>query len=218
MGCRTARGSSSEPGGREEGTGRPVALRSMARPHQRGVRLSGNVGCGFGMRAGASAARTVDQVNRWRYHTSVSAPPVSTPSHVGFLLGKLGYHATRTFAAALEHLGLRPKHYGVLLSIAREGGISQQELGERLRIDPSSIVAIIDDFERAGVAERRRDPADRRRYAIFLTPGGEALLGRAREAAAAAEQTMLAPLDPQERDALLILLGKLAAGVAPPAA
>jgi len=168
--------------------------------------------------AGASAAERLIKSTVGGYHTSVSAPPVTTPSHVGFLLGTLGYHATRTFAAALAHLGLRPKHYGVLLSIAREGGISQQELGERLRIDPSSIVAIIDDFERAGVAERRRDPADRRRYAIFLTPGGEALLGRAREAAAAAEQTMLAPLDPQERDALLILLGKLAAGVAPPAA
>ena len=103
----------------------------------------------------------------------------------GFLFGKIGWRATRLFAAALEPMGLRPKHYGVLNFLDAHPGASQQELGATMRIDPSSVVAIIDDFERAGVAERRRDPTDRRRYAVHLTRRGKALLQRAREAALA---------------------------------
>jgi MarR family transcriptional regulator, lower aerobic nicotinate degradation pathway regulator len=117
----------------------------------------------------------------------------------GFLFGKIGWRATRLFAAALEPMGLRPKHYGVLNFLDAHPGVSQQELGATMGVDPSSVVAIIDDFERTGVAERRRDPADRRRYAIHLTRKGKALLQRAREGARAAEEALLAELDAAER-------------------
>jgi DNA-binding MarR family transcriptional regulator len=70
-------------------------------------------------------------------------------------------------------------------------------------------VAIIDDFERAGIAERRRDPTDRRRYAIHLSRKGKALLARAREAAQAAEEALLADLDADERRVLHLLLVKV---------
>jgi MarR family transcriptional regulator, lower aerobic nicotinate degradation pathway regulator len=127
-----------------------------------------------------------------------------------FLFGKIGWRATRLFALALEPMGLRPKHYGVLNFLDAHPGVSQQELGATMGIDPSSVVAIIDDFERAGVAERRRDPADRRRYAIHLTRRGKALLARAREAALAAEAELLADLDSDERRELHVLLVKVA--------
>ena len=64
----------------------------------------------------------------------------------GFLFGKIGWRATRLFAAALEPMGLRPKHYGVLNFLDATPGASQQELGATMGIDPSSVVAIIDDF------------------------------------------------------------------------
>jgi MarR family transcriptional regulator, lower aerobic nicotinate degradation pathway regulator len=127
----------------------------------------------------------------------------------GFLFGKIGWRATRLFAGALEPLGLRPKHYGVLNFLDAHPGASQQELGATMGIDPSSVVAIIDDFERAGVAERRRDPNDRRRYAVHLTRKGKALLNRAREAARAAEEALLADLDADERRVLHVLLVKV---------
>ena len=127
----------------------------------------------------------------------------------GFLFGKIGWRATRLFAAALEPMGLRPKHYGVLNFLDATPGASQQELGATMGIDPSSVVAIIDDFERAGVAERRRDPTDRRRYAIHLTRKGKTLLARASEAAQAAEEALLADLDADERRVLHILLVKV---------
>jgi DNA-binding MarR family transcriptional regulator len=127
-----------------------------------------------------------------------------------FLFGKIGWRATRLFAAALEPMGLRPKHYGVLNFLDAYPGASQQELGATMGIDPSSVVAIIDDFERAGVAERRRDPTDRRRYAVHLTKKGKVLLQRARQAALAAEEALLADLDADERRELHALLVRIA--------
>jgi MarR family transcriptional regulator, lower aerobic nicotinate degradation pathway regulator len=132
------------------------------------------------------------------------------PDHLGFLFGKVGWGAKRVFAAALEPVGLRSKHYGVLVFLDVHAGVSQQELGATMRIDPSSVVAIIDDFERAGVAERRRDPSDRRRYAIHLTRKGKVLLAHAREAMHAAEEQLLADLDADERRELRRLLLKVA--------
>src|SRR4051794_21267946 len=126
-----------------------------------------------------------------------------------FLFGKIGWRATRLLALALEPMGLRPKHYGVLNFLDAHPGVSQQELGATMSIDPSSVVAIIDDFERAGVADRRRAPTDRRRYAIHLTRRGKTLLTRARGAAMAAEAELLADLDADERRELHALLVKV---------
>jgi DNA-binding MarR family transcriptional regulator len=150
--------------------------------------------------------------------TSVKTPasPGAAPAQYGrsnqlaFLFGKVGWGAKRVFAAALDPIGLRPKHYGVLVFLAAHAGVSQQELGATMRIDPSSVVAIIDDFERGGVAERRRDPSDRRRYAIHLTRKGKALLARARDAVHAAEEELLADLDADERRQLRALLQRVA--------
>jgi DNA-binding MarR family transcriptional regulator len=122
---------------------------------------------------------------------------------------RAGWRAMRHTEAALEPLGLRPKHFGLLNLLEHAGGASQQLLGERLCVDPSSIVAIVDDLERAGVVERRRDPSDRRRYAIHLTGKGARLLTRARAAVVEAEDGLLAPLDAGEREQLRELLARL---------
>ena len=70
------------------------------------------------------------------------APMTGLHDRTGFLFGKIGWRATRLFAAALEPMGLRPKHYGVLNFLDAHPGASQQELGATMGIDPSSVVAI----------------------------------------------------------------------------
>ena len=54
--------------------------------------------------------------------------------------------------------------------IATEGPLSQQRLGERTALDRTTVVAIVDGLEEAGYVERRRDPDDRRAYALEVTP------------------------------------------------
>jgi DNA-binding MarR family transcriptional regulator len=140
-----------------------------------------------------------------------AAGPPRVPNRTTFLLSKLGMGTGRLFAEAMAPLGLRPPQFGVLNILDRLEGASQQAIGERLGIDPSSMVGVIDDCEKAGLAERRRDPADRRRHAVYLTPLGRTTLATARRAALRLQEEVLAPLDPAERDTLLELLERLAA-------
>jgi DNA-binding MarR family transcriptional regulator len=114
------------------------------------------------------------------------------------------------FGAALEPLGLRPPHFGVMTLIEARPGSGQNELVERSMIDASSMVKVIDELEAMGLAERRVDPADRRKRAVHLTAKGRRTLDRARGVAMQTLEDVLAPLDAAERDQLRTLLRKLA--------
>jgi DNA-binding MarR family transcriptional regulator len=137
---------------------------------------------------------------------------------VGFLLTRLGRTQSGRFAKGLEPLELRPASFAVLNFAALAEGSSQQQLGERLAIDPSGLVALIDELEGQGLVERRRDPADRRRHAVHPTEGGRRTLTKARAVAREAEAELLAPLSDEEaeqfRDLLLKLVGL--SGIPPP--
>jgi DNA-binding MarR family transcriptional regulator len=136
--------------------------------------------------------------------------PAELAEHTGFLLSKLGRTTSHRFAEAMEPFGLDPRQFAVITVLAAHDGVAQQELAERLLIHPSSMVAVVDDCETAGLLERRRDPADRRRYAIHLTPKGRAVLARARDAAATLHREMFAELDAAEQAELHQLLLRLA--------
>lgn len=114
------------------------------------------------------------------------------------------------FAATLEPLGLRPPHFGVMTLIDTEPGCAQQQLVERSMIDASSMVAVIDELEYMGLAERRRHPDDRRKHAVYLTARGRRTLQRARAAAMKLAQDVFEPLEPAELETLRRLLRKLA--------
>jgi MarR family transcriptional regulator, organic hydroperoxide resistance regulator len=144
---------------------------------------------------------------------AANRPPAEVPPEImessAFLLSKLGLAIRGRFREAMEPLGLHPRHYSVMASLAH-GAASQQELVDRLRIDPSTMVSVIDYLEQAGLAVRRRDRADRRRYAIDLTDAGARLLARANAIAREHTESVLAPLDAEQRERLHELLLRLA--------
>jgi DNA-binding MarR family transcriptional regulator len=137
-------------------------------------------------------------------------PPEPLASAPGFLLSWNGQRIARSFAAALEPLGLRPPHFGVLTLIEANPGSAQRELVERSMIDASTMVALIDELEERGLAERRPDPSDRRKRAVYLTPAGKRTLQRARTAAIDTAKRIFDPLDQRELETLTKLLRKLA--------
>jgi DNA-binding MarR family transcriptional regulator len=94
--------------------------------------------------------------------------------------------------------------------MAKRPGLTQQELAMLARVDPSSMVAVLDDLERRGIAERRVDPEDRRRRAVYLTAKGEEQMRVLQREARKAAKTFLEPLDDDEKDTLNALLRKLA--------
>jgi DNA-binding MarR family transcriptional regulator len=89
-------------------------------------------------------------------------------------------------------------------------GTTQRDLVHRSLIDPSSMVAVIDELERMGLAERRPHPDDRRKHAVHLTAKGKRTLGRARKVAVEVADELFAPLSEDEVRALRGLLRKLA--------
>lgn len=126
----------------------------------------------------------------------------------GYLLMKAGIHATREMEAALAAMQLNPREF-LVLTYAADAPLSQQELSRRIGIDPTLIVGVVDTLEERRLVARERDPDDRRRYAITLTPSGQKALARAVEATAAVEDAFLAPLDRAARAELRSLLMKL---------
>ncbi|MEU5692954.1 MarR family winged helix-turn-helix transcriptional regulator [Actinosynnema sp. NPDC020468] len=97
----------------------------------------------------------------------------------------------------------------VLKMLAAVGPCSQQVLAEELRIDRSVMVGVADGLERAGHVRRDRDPADRRAYAVTITPAGRRALARAEKGVPSFLDTAFGGLTAAERAQLTALLGKL---------
>ena len=108
----------------------------------------------------------------------------------------------------LAPMGLTVQLCGVLNLLA-EGAISQQELGEQLGIDRTTVVELIDGLEANGIAVRRRNPADRRSYALALTPRGRTVQKRAARAFDAAANEYFAPLTTTERRQIADMLRRM---------
>ena len=102
----------------------------------------------------------------------MSATPASDPvlTSAGYLLLKAGHHIGQEFDAALARLGLSGREFLVLSFVAAAEDLSQQDLSERLGLDPTLVVGLVDAVEERGWMTRTRAPADRRRN--VLRPDG----------------------------------------------
>jgi DNA-binding MarR family transcriptional regulator len=105
-----------------------------------------------------------------------------------------------------HHVELR--HLGVLGALAETGPVSQRALVDRLQLDKSSMVLIIDELERQGLAERRRNERDRRSYDVHLTAAGRDRLATAERVTEQVMAELLAPLSTADRERLHELLGR----------
>src|SRR3982751_5989442 len=119
-------------------------------------------------------------------------PPEELSGYTGFLLGYLGERSRRSFIALLEPHGFHPREFGLMTVMAKRPGLTQQELASLARVDPSSMVALLDELERRGIAERRVDPDDRRRRAVHLTDEGHRQMQVLQREARKAAETFLA--------------------------
>jgi len=110
-----------------------------------------------------------------------------------------------------ELLGMRLKQF-LLLGYVRDhgnGGVSQQELETALLIDANSVVLLLNELEAAGLSVRRRDPHDRRRHLVEITPAGRVAVERAEKARESLEDAILTDFTADERAALTKVLRRL---------
>lgn len=137
--------------------------------------------------------------------------PASLQDRPGALL-VIAARAGQTLAGRrLEPMGLTVRLCGVLNLLA-EGPISQQAIGEQLGIDRTTVVELIDELEGQEVVVRRRNPADRRSYALHLTPKGKTVQKRAARAFDAAADEFFGTLNKRERESLADMLRRLIHG------
>ena len=118
--------------------------------------------------------------------------------------------------ATEDVLGVRLKQFIALDYLREQGGSSQQLLGQALMLDPNNCVILLNDLEDAGYVERRRDPTDRRRHMVEMTPAGERALARAEEKLESVEDEVLGNLTAAERATLHRLLVKALESVPDP--
>jgi DNA-binding MarR family transcriptional regulator len=103
---------------------------------------------------------------------------------------------------------MRLKDYLALVNLGGCNGITQQEMGSVLCVDANNLVILLNELEAAGLVLRRRDPSDRRRHLVDITPQGRKSLERAERAIACIEDGVLGGLSPKERTSLYLLLAK----------
>jgi len=126
------------------------------------------------------------------------------------LLVQLGLEAARQFGEQLAPLGLEPRHAGMLIRLAANEGKAQQVIGELLGLNPTQMVFLVDELEGRGFVERRRNPADRRSYGLYLTQAGRDMLSKVWEVTLVHQARLGASLSESEQEQLTQLLGRIA--------
>ena len=141
--------------------------------------------------------------------------PAELLASPAFLLARLGMAIKARAFDEFEQTGFSPYHHSVLALLDEGARDTQSAIADALQLDRSQLVGLLDTLEEHGLVERRRDPGDRRRHVVSLTPAGREQLAAFRKIVERIEGEFLAPLDAGDRAALQTLLLRLASNYDP---
>ena len=110
--------------------------------------------------------------------------------------------------ATPELLGIRLKEWVALVYLRESTRATQQRLAQTLMLDANNCVILLNGLEDEGLIERTRDPEDRRRHIVAITPAGQKALEKAERQLETLQDDVLANLSSDERDELRDLLAK----------
>ena len=133
------------------------------------------------------------------------------PAHppLGLHLTRVARTVSRAFDDTLAEAGGSLPVWLVLISLKSRPLASQRELAEAVGIQGATLTHHLDTMESVGLVTRRRDPANRRLHLVELTPAGDALFLRLRDAATAFDQRLRAGLSEGDAGQLEALLTRL---------
>ncbi len=142
-------------------------------------------------------------------------PVTSTPQTTG-TMGLLSQLNRVVYRRATEDvLGIKLKQLIALEILVRNEGCLQQELGATLMVDPNNCVLLLNELDDHGYVERQRDPRDRRRHIVVITPSGVKALQKVEAKLEALEGEVLSNLEAAEREQLGELLARAMDGQDP---
>ncbi len=134
--------------------------------------------------------------------SSDSGPGPELSRRLGYLLKHAAIRLQELHARALAPFNIDARELGVLLVLAGHEPASQQQAAQRLGVDRTTMVALLDTLEARNLVTRHPHARDRRRNVVELTEHGTDVLHRALQASDEAERQLLAPLDPADRQQL----------------
>ncbi|WP_447724230.1 MarR family winged helix-turn-helix transcriptional regulator [Sphingomonas koreensis] len=121
------------------------------------------------------------------------------PDSLGFLLNDIARLMRKRFDVRARRIGVTRAQWHTLSVLKRNEGCNQGMLADLLEVEPITVGRMIDRLEDAGLAERRRDPADRRVWRIHLTEKAQPVLIELRAIADAMIDEVMEGVDPQDR-------------------
>ena len=133
---------------------------------------------------------------------------------IGFRFRRIQNEMSRRFKQRISRSEVNPGMFSALALIRANPGLSQTDLAAQIGMDRATVVALIDALEANGWAKRTRDPADRRRHSLSITPAGSRELGKLEELALENEASIRNALGPKGLADLRRLLDRIDAALA----
>ncbi|MBF0354243.1 MAG: MarR family transcriptional regulator [Alphaproteobacteria bacterium] len=140
------------------------------------------------------------------------------PLSLGFLEGLIGFRLRlaqislfEDFERALRPFDITPTRFGALVLIEANSGLSQMQLAKTIRLDRSTLVALLDHLEGKGLVKRRPSPTDKRTNELVLTDEGRKLLAKAKRRVQEHEKRLFGKLSASDRAELKRLLEAVSA-------
>lgn len=147
------------------------------------------------------------------YQTVSSHLPTHSAESLSFLLSQVGARSAQIFAERLAPLGVSPRAYGILSTLAGAESQTQQQLADALGIHRNNMVGLIDEMEAAGWVRRHRSQQDRRAFDVRLTRSGSAVVSRVNNLIPALEDAVGQGLSESDRQTMVGLLKQLASAL-----
>jgi MarR family transcriptional regulator, organic hydroperoxide resistance regulator len=107
--------------------------------------------------------------------TSVASPSAGLDELLCFLVYSTGFAFNRIYRKPLEKLGLTYPQYLVMVVLWAESGLTVGQIGERLRLDSSTLTPLLKRLDALGLVSRERSSEDERRVNVHLTARGRGL-------------------------------------------
>ena len=130
-------------------------------------------------------------------------------SETAFLISDVSRLMRRRFDERARSIGVTRAQWRALTALSRHEGINQGGLADLLEVEPITLCRMVDRLEEAGHVERRRDPADRRAWNIYLTEKSRPLLDQLRAIADELVASALAGLAQPDLATMTAALGRI---------
>ena len=149
------------------------------------------------VRPGPGAARALHETPDYADAAASDLPLHRMPGHH---IRRLQQVAVRLFS---EEAGadLTPVQYAALFAIAQRPGVGQAQLAALIGYDRATIGGVIDRLEQKKWVGRVASAEDRRVNLLTITDEGRDALARATPSVRRAQERMMEPLEPGEREA-----------------